>query len=183
MAMAGRPRSFDRETALLVAMEQFWRDGYEATTIAKLTESMGITPPSLYAAFGDKDELFAAAGKLYVDTITAQFEKALELPTLREAVTEILVLTAAAHTDEGTPPGCFLASEPRLAAQRAALRERLARRVEQAVEDGDAPEGTDAEQVASYVMAAHSGMSSRARDGGTSAELMAIAQMALNALP
>lgn len=114
---------------------------------------------------------------------TIQFEKALALPTLREAVTEMLVMTAVTHTDDGSPPGCCLASEPRLAPQRAVLRERLARRVAQAIDDGDAPEGTDAAQVASYVMAAHSGMSSRARDGGTSAELMAIAQMALNALP
>lgn len=181
--MTGRPRTFDRETALLIAMEKFWRDGYEATTIAKLTEAMEITPPSLYAAFGDKDQLFAAAGTVYFDTISARLEKVLALPTLREAVTEMLILTAASHTDEGTPPGCFLATEPRLASERAILRQRLARRVEQAVQDGDVPPDTDPEQVASYVMAAHSGMSSRARDGGTLAELMSIATMTLNALP
>lgn len=59
--MAGRPRSFDKDQALLIAMERFWRDGYEATTIATLTEAMGINAPSLYAAFGDKDRLFAQA--------------------------------------------------------------------------------------------------------------------------
>ena len=164
-------------------MEQFWRDGYEATTITKLIEAMGITPPSLYAAFGDKAQLFTAASKLYVDTISAQFEKALSLPTLREAVTRILVLTAAAHTDAGTPPGCFLATEPRLAAERTALRERLAHRVAQAVREGDVPADTDAEQVASFIMAAHSGMSSRARDGGRPADLRAIAEMTLKGLP
>ena len=164
-------------------MEQFWRDGYEATTIANLTKAMGITPPSLYAAFGDKDQLFAAASTAYFDAISTQFDKALSLPTLRDAVTGMLVQTAAAHTDEGTPPGCFLATEPRLATERKILRERLARRVTQAVQEGDVPAGTDAEQVASYVMAAHSGMSSRARDGGTSAELMSIVHMTLNALP
>jgi AcrR family transcriptional regulator len=180
--MAGRPRSFDRETALLVAMEQFWRDGYEATTIAKLTEAMGITPPSLYAAFGDKDQLFAAASKVYFDRISTQFEKALSLPTLREAITEMLVLTAAAHTDAGTPLGCFMATEPRLATERAILRERLARRVAQAVHEGDAPAETNVEQVASYVMAVHAGMSSRARDGGTTADLMDIVDMALTGI-
>lgn len=181
--MVGRPRSFDRDTAVLVAMEQFWRDGYEATTIAKLTAALGISPPSLYAAFGDKDQLFAVASQAYVDAIGSRFEAALSLPTLREAVAEVLVLSAAAHTDAGTPPGCFLATEPRLAPERAILRKRLARRVDQAVRDGDAPAGTNPEQVASYVMAAHSGMSSRARDGGTAAELMAIADMTLQGLP
>lgn len=164
-------------------MELFWRNGYEATTIANLTETIGITPPSLYAAFGDKDQLFASASKMYIDAISTQFERALSLPTLRDAVTEMLTLTAAAHTDEGTPPGCFLATEPRLADERTVLRDRLSRRVAQAVKDGDVPADTDAEQVASYVMAAHSGMSSRARDGGTSAELMAIVDMTLSALP
>ena len=52
--MAGRPRSFDREEALRAALEQFWRVGYEETSIAMLTSAMGVTPPSLYAAFGDK---------------------------------------------------------------------------------------------------------------------------------
>ncbi|MFJ4046117.1 TetR/AcrR family transcriptional regulator [Microbacterium sp. NPDC089987] len=181
--MAGRPRAFDRDQALLIAMERFWRDGYEATTISALTSAMGITPPSLYAAFGDKDRLFAAASALYVDGITAQVEKALALPTLREAITEMLVLTAAAQSDDGSPAGCFLATEPRLARERAALRERVASRIARAVRDGEVAPDTDPEQFAAYVMAVHTGLSSRARDGATTDELMAIVQVALGALP
>lgn len=181
--MAGRPRAFDRETATIVAMERFWRDGYESTTVAKLTEAMGITPPSLYAAFGDKDQLFQAAADCYFTMVSAQFEKSLSLPTLRESVTEMLQLSAVAHTDQDTPAGCFMATEPRLSGQREALRRRLVRRVAQGVTDGDVPVGSDPEQVATFVMAVHSGMSSRARDGGTVAEVMAIAEMGLSALP
>jgi AcrR family transcriptional regulator len=44
----------------------FWRHGYEATSVAELTAAMGITPPSLYAAFGDKQGLFLAAVRRYV---------------------------------------------------------------------------------------------------------------------
>jgi len=181
--MAGRPRSFDRDTAVLVAMEKFWSDGYEATTIAKLTDAMGITPPSLYAAFGDKDQLFALAGRVYFDTISERFEETLALPTLREAITQMLLLTATAHTDESTPPGCFMATEPKLAAEREILRKRLAQRVAQAVREGDVPASTNPDQVASYVMAVHSGMSSRARDGGTTAELREIVDVAVKGLP
>ena len=164
-------------------MEKFWRDGYEATTISALTSAMRITPPSLYAAFGDKDQLFAAASAAYVDGIMVQVERALALPTLREAVAELLMQTAAAQADDGAPAGCFLATEPRLARERAALRQRVAERVAPAVTDGDAAPQTDPEQLAAYVMAVHSGLSSRARDGATTDELMAIVQVALEALP
>lgn len=182
VTMAGRPRTFDRETALITAMEQFWRDGYEATTVARLTGAMGIAPPSLYAAFGDKEQLFSAAATVYFDSVSAQFAKALALPTARSAIVEMLQLSGVAHTDEQTPPGCFMATEARLAPQREILRERLAARIAQGIVDGDVKDDTDCDQVASFVMAVHSGMSSRARDGGTSAEVMAIAEVGMQAL-
>ncbi|RUQ98173.1 TetR/AcrR family transcriptional regulator [Labedella endophytica] len=180
--MAGRPRSFDRNTAILVAMEQFWRDGYEATTVAKLTEAMGITPPSLYAAFGDKDQLFHAAAACYVDAMTVGLEAALAEPTAFEAIRQMLYSSGEAHTDAGTPAGCFLTLEPRMAPQREALRQRFAERITQGITEGDVLPGTDAEQLAAYVMAVHTGMAARARDGGTTAEVLAIAEMGLQAL-
>src|ERR1700712_982668 len=61
----GRPLSFDRETALENAMHVFWERGYEAASIADLTAAMGITPPSLYTAFGDKERLFLEAIERY----------------------------------------------------------------------------------------------------------------------
>jgi AcrR family transcriptional regulator len=180
--MAGRPRTFDRNTAIIVAMEQFWRDGYEATTVSKLTEAMGITPPSMYAAFGDKDQLFHAAAACYVDTMNVSFAEALAQPTALGAIREMLSRSGEAHTDAGTPPGCFLAIEPRMAAERAAMRKRLAERIAQGIADGDVAAGTDPDEIAGYVMAVHTGMASRARDGGTSSEVLAIAEMGLRAL-
>jgi AcrR family transcriptional regulator len=181
--MAGRPRAFDRETALLTAMEQFWRDGYEETTVATLTKAMGISPPSLYAAFGDKDQLFHDAASCYFNLIAAQLDRALDQATARQGIAELLRVTAAAHTDSATPPGCFMLTEPRLAERRKVLRERIAARLERGLSEGDVPPGTDPDQVASFVMAVLGGMSARARDGGSAAEVAGIAALALAALP
>lgn len=164
-------------------MERFWNDGYESTTVAKLTKAMGIAPPSLYAAFGDKDQLFQAAADHYFNSVNSLFEEVLTLPTFRESVAAMLRLSAEAHTNDETPLGCFMATEPRLADRREILRRRLVDRTVQGVADGDVPSDSNPEQIADFVMAVHSGMSSRARDGGTTAEVMSIAEMGLSAIP
>jgi len=181
--MTGRPRTFDRDAALVIAMEQFWRDGYDETTVSKLTQLIGITPPSLYAAFGDKDQLFAAAAACYADRVGEQADRSLATTTAREGLSDLLRLTAAAHTDPATPPGCFLLSDPRLAEQRGQLRQKLADRLEQGLREGDVPAGTDPEQLAGFLMAVLGGMSTRARDGGSAAEIAGIVAIAEAALP
>ena len=181
--MAGRPRSFDRETALILAMERFWRDGYEATTVSKLTAEMGITAPSLYAAFGDKDQLFEDAATCYFDAVSAATERALDSPTALDGITELLWNTAAAHTDPATPPGCFMLTEPRLAGRRELIRRQIAQRFERGIADGDVPAESSADEVAGFLMAVLGGMSTRARDGGSRAEVEAIVSMALAAIP
>ena len=64
----GRPREFDEEQVLAAAMDAFWRKGYEATSLADLTECTRINKASLYRVFGDKHQLFKAALKNYADT-------------------------------------------------------------------------------------------------------------------
>ena len=63
----GRPAAFDKEAALDIAMRLFWERGYEGTSIADLSHAMGIHPSSIYAAFGDKQALFALAAKRYIE--------------------------------------------------------------------------------------------------------------------
>ncbi len=181
--MAGRPRSFDRDAALGAALEQFWRAGYEETSVAMLTSAMGVTPPSLYAAFGDKRRLFEEASGLYFERTCEAVDIAAALPTAREAVARMLEDTARAHTDPATPAGCLLLTEPRLEAQREAIRRRIQDRLDQGVHDRDLPAGTDTDHLASFLVAVMRGMSGCARDGGTTEDLLGIAQTAMAALP
>jgi len=181
--MAGRPRSFDRDTALGAAIEQFWRSGYEATSIAMLTKAMGVTPPSLYAAFGDKDALFEEASERYFSRTCEAVDQAATLPTVQEAIATMLDDTARAHTDAGTPLGCLMLTEPRLAAQREVLHGRLTDRIARGIADGDLPATVRPDALASFLVAVMRGMSGCARDGGSAEEVLAIARAALAAVP
>lgn len=181
--MAGRPRSFDREAALAAAVEQFWREGYEKTSVATLTSAMGITPPSLYLAFGDKQRLFEEASALYFERTCEAVDRATELPTVHEAIARVLEDTARAHTDAATPPGCLMLTEPLLEAQREALRHKLRDRLDRGVRDGDLAATVDTDHLASFLVAVLRGMSGCARDGGTTDDLLGIARTALAAVP
>ena len=86
---AGRPRAFDRQRAVDVALDLFWRHGFEGTSTSKLTAAMGISPPSLYAAFGSKDGLFDKAKGRIVGSdeyLTKPFSKEELLGTIRQYV-------------------------------------------------------------------------------------------------
>jgi AcrR family transcriptional regulator len=181
--MAGRPRSFDRDAALAAAVEQFWRTGYEETSVAVLTSAMGVTPPSLYAAFGDKSRLFEEASALYFRRSIEAVDRAAALPTAHEAIGQMLDDTAHAHTDAATPPGCLMLTEPRLEAQREVLRQRLKDRLDQGVRNHDLAPTANTGHLASFLVAVMRGMSGCARDGGTTEDLLGIAATAMAALP
>ena len=181
--MAGRPRSFDRQKALDIAVEQFWRNGYEDTTVASLTREMGIAAPSLYAAFGDKDQLFAEAVECYSGINLIQIDAALALPEVHAAIGELMRGYAAAHTDPETPLGCLVLTEPRLGDKREILRKRIERRLARGAAEGDLPPETNSADLAGFLVATLAGMSVRARDGASAEEVNAIAALALAALP
>ena len=106
----GRPRSFDRDVALERAMDLFWRQGYEATSLADLTAAMGINPPSLYAAFGDKEHLFLAAVERYENLGRGPGAGCIleDEPTARGAIERILKETAIELSKPSQPKGCML---------------------------------------------------------------------------
>src|SRR5687767_8617357 len=110
MTSSGRPRSFDREQALRSAMEVFWARGYDGTTLQDLQAAMGgIAPPSFYAAFGSKEDLFMEAVDLYRRVVGARSIQALEgPPTARASIEAMLRETVNAFSGRGAPRGCLL---------------------------------------------------------------------------
>jgi AcrR family transcriptional regulator len=191
MAARGRPRSFDRDAALRRAMEVFWRHGYEGTSLSQLTEAMGINAPSLYAAFGSKEELFREAVELYEATEGALASRALEAPTAREAVERMLRRNVADYSDPAKPPGCMIVLAATtgtvgnegvrdfLAEQRRAGEETILRRLQQGVDEGDLPPDTDVGTLAAFVTTVQQGLSIHARDGAPRATLDAIVDHSL----
>lgn len=191
----GRPLSFDREAALEKAMLTFWRHGYETTSITDLTEAMGITAPSIYAAFGDKKQLFLEAVRRYAGSNDQRAQAISSASSAYVAAQELLEVAATLFTGEITPPGCLLASATATGSAgaedvRAAVtkirtsgRSALRRRIEQDMEQGILPSQTDAEGLSDLVFAALQGMSALARDGASRAQLNAVARHVLAAWP
>lgn len=192
---AGRPLSFDRDAALGSAMHLFWRHGYEATSIADLTSAMGITPPSLYAAFGDKRRLFLEAVQRYLGGLDAIEQKIAVAPTAHDAARDLLVAAALGDTRDDAPPGCLLASSlvsssteadavrESLAAIRRNIEAALRARIEREIREGILPSGSDAEILAGHVFAVIQGMSTLAKDGASRTKLLGIVDRVMASWP
>ncbi len=107
---AGRPRTFDKEDALTKAMDVFWRNGYSGTSMSHLTGAMGITKPSLYAAFGNKEALFVSALNEYVQKHGLPHVEKLHTEglDLKARLRNYLTSLARMQTDASLPGGCFV---------------------------------------------------------------------------
>lgn len=192
----GRPRSFDRAAALDAAMRLFWEHGYEATSLAQLTAAMGISAPSLYSAFGDKEALFLEAVDRYVSRGGDQTQALMgDAKTAREAVERVLVESAVRLTDPRFPRGCMVVLsavsvseeaarvQRELASCRAGWEQQMKARLERGIAEGDVPASADAAALASFYMAVLQGMSLHAKDGASRERLLEIGRAALGAFP
>ena len=190
----GRPRSFDRDAALAAAMDVFWEKGFEATSITDLTGAMGINPPSLYSAFGDKEKLFLEAIESYSRRRGDSCPYAAEA-TARGAVETLLTYVAQDLTEKSHPRGCLMMMAATTAAnmspglqkvlsqKRLESRENLRQRIKRGIEEGDVPPGTDCTALADFYSTVLTGMSLQARDGATRKSLLATVEQAMSLFP
>jgi AcrR family transcriptional regulator len=172
----------------------FWKRGFEGTSMADLTQAMGLSPSSIYAGFGDKHALFSLAVKRYMDSRAQYATKALEEPTLGKVIRALFDNTVAFLTTPGHPPTCMtlagamgcsvdaapardLMTEIRKQNE-VAMRERLL----QARKSGELSKDVNADDYTRYLSSILAGLSIQAANGSTKAELKRTAQMALRHL-
>jgi AcrR family transcriptional regulator len=192
-AQLGRPRAFDPGVALARAMHVFWAKGYEGAALFDLMRAMRINRPSLYAAFGNKEQLFGKVLDRYMNGPVAFFGKALAAPKARGVVEQIFLGTARMAEDPRTPAGCLLvqgalacgsaSARKVVAARRAAAEVALRRRLQRAKREGDLPKDADPAELAHYVMTVVRGMAVQSTDGASRDQLHRVAQIALRAWP
>ncbi len=191
----GRPREFDVNEALTAALRVFWRRGYEGASMAELTAEMGIAKPSLYAAFGNKEELFKKALDLYEREKLAYIAEALKEPTSRKMAERLLVGALEMQTSSCDPKGCLgvisaVACGPEASSIRECVIERqksgrqaLIGRLEEYKNEGDLPADIEPEALARYMTAVLQGLSVQAGAGASKAELHSLVDMAMRTWP
>jgi AcrR family transcriptional regulator len=190
-----RVREFDTDAALDQAMLVFWRLGYERATLAELTKAMGINRPSLYAAFGSKEQLFRMALERYASGPDAYEPRALALPTAREVALELLRGGADRQTQPRKPHGCLAVLGTRtngadsspigkmLIEARLAGEAEVCQRFERAKAEGDLPPDADPAALAEYIRTVIYGMTVKAASGATRDELERVIEVAMHAWP
>ncbi|WP_106816339.1 TetR/AcrR family transcriptional regulator [Microbacterium timonense] len=191
----GRPRSFDAEAALSEALNVFWEHGYEGASLALLTDAMGISRKSMYAAFGNKEDLFLRVLRLYEQGPGSYPRDAIAEQTAREVARTYLEGAIQAGTQPGRPAGCLgvraaLAVgvtgenvQGILTAWRAKSQADLRTRFQQAIEEGDLPEDADADLISRYLTTVADGIAVQAQGGADRETLRRVAAAALDNWP
>ncbi|RKN05328.1 TetR/AcrR family transcriptional regulator [Streptomyces radicis] len=188
----GRPREFDIDEALERAMRVFWERGYEGASLTDLTGAMGITKPSMYAAFGNKEQLFRKALERYKEGPASYATRALAEPTARGVIEALLRGAVRTTTLSGRPSGCMTVqgalaasdggrpAHDVLVAWRNDAGLRLEERFRRAVDEGDLPRDADPVRLARYIMAVAFGIAVQAAGGLGHDELQDIVDMTLH---
>lgn len=190
-----RPRAFDIDIAVDRALDLFWRQGYEGTTLDQLTEAMEINRPSLYSAFGSKEGLFLRVLERYAARPGAGAAEALGAETAREAAFRLLRFYADAAGITGRPKGCMLVQSALVTSEdsqsvrtevgkrRCAVEAALAARLAKAKREGELPDDTSAGDLARYIWTICEGLSVQAVDGASREQLRRVVDVAMKAWP
>jgi AcrR family transcriptional regulator len=192
--VTGRPREFDIDEALERAMRLFWHHGYEGTSLSDLTRELGVTRPSLYAAFESKEALFLKALDLY-EARAGYRQAALTAPTASAYARALLEGAADLHGDKKNPPGCLgvhgaLACAPQSDGIRNELTRRrklgetvIRDRLKRARTEGDLPADADPADLARYLSVLMYGITVQAIGGATRKELRSVTELAMKNWP
>ncbi|GIF09123.1 TetR/AcrR family transcriptional regulator [Actinoplanes siamensis] len=191
----GRPREFDIDEVLERAMRVFWARGYDGTSLTDLTGAMGITKSSMYAAFGNKEQLFRKAVERYAEGPASYSTRALREPTARAVAEAFLRGAVRTTTSPGCPAGCLsvqgaltLTEQSRpahdaLVDWRNDAGVRLEERFQRAIEEGDLSRDADPGRLARFIMTTGFGIAVQAANGLGADELDEIVDTALRAWP
>jgi TetR/AcrR family transcriptional repressor of nem operon len=190
-----RPREFDETAALDAAIECFWRRGYVATSLRDLTAAMGLTAPSLYNAFGDKEELFALALERYLDRNTRGRLRRLEQTLApKAAIARFFAEIVERSVNDRERKGCFLVNSaleiaPHHAQCRAVIAKQFAeiegffaRCILAAQAEGTVPLHLDASDVAKLLLGVLLGVRVLARTNPSRSVLQGVVRPALGLL-
>jgi AcrR family transcriptional regulator len=194
-SVRGRPREFCVEAALAAALKVFWSKGYEGASLTDLTAAMGVTRPSLYAAFGNKEDLFRKALDLYEREKLAYVSAALEASTARGVAERLLHGALEMQTTGTDPKGCLgvissvaCGSEAEsikaeVLARRASSDAALLTRMERAKADGDLPDHIEPVGLVRYLSAVTQGLCLQAGAGASAADLRGLVNTTLELWP
>ena len=192
--VVGRPRQFDRDTALERAMDTFWTKGYGASSVQDLLDAMGINRGSMYDTFGDKHALFSEAFDHYTERQSGQLASVLESPGSPLGNVRNLFDVVVGLATDGRGRGCMVTNsivelascDPMVADALESLFERIGDNIRhtlnRAVEAGEmAPEANTSAQTR-FVMTTVHGLTVLGKSGRTRKELNDVIDVAMLAL-
>lgn len=194
----GRPRNFNSDDALDAVLSVFWRNGFDGASLSELTEATGLTKPSLYAAFGDKEALYLKALERYKEKWIARHIAVLQNELHGKRAVELFMLSLAEMlSDPELPGGCFVVNgisdlggfrtteriEEALGATLKTCERLIEERLVQAQRDKHLPKSVNVSVLASFFYTIIAGLAVKAKAGFTKAQLETSIKLALEAWP
>lgn len=191
----GRPSVFDYDEVLEKALKVFWLRGYEGASMAELTAAMGINRPSIYAAYGNKEELFGKVLSKYLAGPVAYVIEAMNEPTAKQVAQKFLTKSVESLTNECNPRGCMIAIgalfsgegseqvQRELISCRQRYENALKERFDLAKSQNDLPHTVNTSALAKYIATVHQGLSVQATNGATKEELLEVVKLTLEKWP